>query len=1208
MNIDRILAEISLTTGYALSRWKIGIDVMIPKKADSQRVDKLRTIVLMEADFNFLNKLIGKRVMIQAERTNSLADEQYGSRKNLSSILHATNKQLVFDIIRQKKQDVALIVLDAKSCYDRISPPIASLCLRRCGAPQSMCEMMFSAIDEMRHYTRTSFGDSEGWYKRQDQRFHGILQGNGAGPTMWATISSPLLDRLREEGFGVQITNNNTNESVAIPAFAFVDDTDLIQEITNEEDYITQAQNMLNVWDNSLRATGGALVAEKCSWFLLKHRWQNNKWELLSNEESPGALQMQNHDGSLCPLKRYEPNESVSALGLMFSPSGDTGAHLQMLLDKAHRWAEIIKHSGLSRTDVWYSLNTMILKSLEYSMLASTLSQSDLNAVMSCILKVGLSKSGICRTIAREAVYATNKYFGFNINDLYVTQGIRKLRLLLNPQTFTTRHLISTALDLFCAEAGVGINVFESKWYDLIITYTTTGWITSLGKFLFDYNITLHKKDENQLRFQRDDFLMNKAMECGVKGKDLKLFNACRLFLQVILISDIITADGKSIKKHIWTGDKSAHEILGEWPRQPKPDNRGWTVWKYVLRKIFDFRIDNIFLYGVGTVQYPINWMWYYSELDSRVFRKQQDQYQVYSIQRQTTYRSRRNQRRFVLTANEVQFLPEDSRMCTTYDIGNDIMVDGIGGWAFTSAQVRSIDQWTRTINNIIVGEKEEFFQEWRNGTLIMISDGSAKDSVATGAWIITSEEMYRGGKYIEGSALSNGPSHIQDSHRGECIGLLGGLYTITKLLEEWKEDSGSITMGCDNQSSLYYAFDKERYPNIDPTYPDFDILSSIRTLMKPNINYRPKYVKGHQDQFNVHLDIYALLNIRADSVANLRRENTSIQTFCDQPSNIQFPGEIWQVHVGKIKVCRNLPVSLKEFISANTMEQMWSRRKKLSATTFSMVDWEAIQGAMKEIRTPRRHWIIKHALEECGINTVLKKRKEKTDSTCRRCGSEETATHVWQCQDIQVQEIWSRSIASMVSFLDDLNTDPVITNAITTNLLGWYNGTLQLSDNNANPIFGQQSIGWQFLLEGWIGKQWRMQQSQHFLLIKSKKSSLRWTIAVIKKLWDIAWDLWEHRNGVEHMHDTTVAHELLNRQIEDAFENFDEGSGVSYAYMFREEEKLLLQTAGIGYKRAWIRNVNAAQQRAQRRAVSSTELSRMQNVMRRFIMQGNST
>jgi hypothetical protein len=108
---------------------------MIPKKTNSFRVDKLRTICLVEPDFNFMNKLFGKRMMALAEKNDTIAPEQYGSRKKKSSILHATNKQLVFDIVRQTKLNVSLMVLDAKSCYDRISPPMASISLRRQGAP-----------------------------------------------------------------------------------------------------------------------------------------------------------------------------------------------------------------------------------------------------------------------------------------------------------------------------------------------------------------------------------------------------------------------------------------------------------------------------------------------------------------------------------------------------------------------------------------------------------------------------------------------------------------------------------------------------------------------------------------------------------------------------------------------------------------------------------------------------------------------------------------------------------------------------------------------------------------------------------------------------------------------------------------------------------------------------------------------------------------
>jgi hypothetical protein len=89
-------------------RWQQGIDVMIPKKQDSLRVDKLRTIVLMGADFNFMIKIIGRRVMQNAERAKSLAFEEFGSRKQKSSIGIAVNKQLTTDILRQEGRNFSL--------------------------------------------------------------------------------------------------------------------------------------------------------------------------------------------------------------------------------------------------------------------------------------------------------------------------------------------------------------------------------------------------------------------------------------------------------------------------------------------------------------------------------------------------------------------------------------------------------------------------------------------------------------------------------------------------------------------------------------------------------------------------------------------------------------------------------------------------------------------------------------------------------------------------------------------------------------------------------------------------------------------------------------------------------------------------------------------------------------------------------------------
>ncbi len=65
------------------------------------RASQLRTIVLMEPDFNYINKILGRRLMRNAELHRSVAPEQIGSRKNKSAIIHAINKQLTVDILRQ---------------------------------------------------------------------------------------------------------------------------------------------------------------------------------------------------------------------------------------------------------------------------------------------------------------------------------------------------------------------------------------------------------------------------------------------------------------------------------------------------------------------------------------------------------------------------------------------------------------------------------------------------------------------------------------------------------------------------------------------------------------------------------------------------------------------------------------------------------------------------------------------------------------------------------------------------------------------------------------------------------------------------------------------------------------------------------------------------------------------------------------------------
>ena len=71
------LAEIPFCSGYIPERWKQATNIMILKKEGITDIDRLRTIVLMEADYNHNNKYLGRAMMYHSIAHNLLAKEQY---------------------------------------------------------------------------------------------------------------------------------------------------------------------------------------------------------------------------------------------------------------------------------------------------------------------------------------------------------------------------------------------------------------------------------------------------------------------------------------------------------------------------------------------------------------------------------------------------------------------------------------------------------------------------------------------------------------------------------------------------------------------------------------------------------------------------------------------------------------------------------------------------------------------------------------------------------------------------------------------------------------------------------------------------------------------------------------------------------------------------------------------------------------------------
>jgi hypothetical protein len=87
----------------------------------------------------------------------------------------------------------------------------------------------------------------------------------------------------------------------------------------------------------------------------------------------------------------------------------------------------------------------MIRKTIEYPLLSTTMTKKELDQVVAPILKIGLPRSGICRTISRKLVYSTTKYQGFGLIHPFITQGIKKLLQLFDYSSPLSAGLISVA-------------------------------------------------------------------------------------------------------------------------------------------------------------------------------------------------------------------------------------------------------------------------------------------------------------------------------------------------------------------------------------------------------------------------------------------------------------------------------------------------------------------------------------------------------------------------------------------------------------------------------------------------------------------------------------------------------------------------------------------------------------------------------------------
>ena len=432
---------------------------------------------------------------------------------------------------------------------------------------------------------------------------------------------------------------------------------------------------------------------------------------------------------------------------------------------------------------------------------------------------------------------------------------------------------------------------------------------------------------------------------------------------------------------------------------------------------------------GPWTVNPFLDWSWFYSPTEDRIYEQHPDHWNFYS--RQATLR----QSHFPIFSFQNQMEqddepPLDLQRGTVIILQNhQVRLTGYRSAQFQEKQTPAtlterIEQLPPSALWAIADcsfqdEGRDLVQAIIDGTAIGVSDGSFKNAIGTSGWVLEDSlgHRIRGANVIPGSRLD------QSSYRGELDGLYAMILMAEQLCLQYSIQSGSIEIGCDGLEALLKSFGDFNLPY---NAVDYDMLVAIRVKLKKSpLKWKYRHVKGHQDDNNnIILDHWANLNIEMDLLAKEKRAQEE-QT--PSPRQWLIEDEPWILCISGVKQTKKFADNIHDFIGGEALCTYWEENGQLPPHSTANVDWDATDLAMRNSPQSRRRWVTKHVVGMCGVGKWMKRWKKKPTDECPRCSQPEDAQHVWLCAHPTANEVWKSALQKLDAWMLKSKTLPII-------------------------------------------------------------------------------------------------------------------------------------------------------------------------------------
>ena len=1041
-------------TGKSPARWRCSVTVLLEKVMGVRRVDKLRAICLLEADFNWLNKLIfAHRLERHCRQNNIVPPEQFAKSK--SSCEEASLvKNLICDIARILHNSLAIVSADLDQCFDRSNGAIAAVGARAHGVSENSTSLMLNTMQLMDYFVKTGFGiaDTPSFGGTEDNRLMSLGQGSGAAPMGMRNIITLTDNAYKRLGHGMTTHSAISQRLFLLAAIIYVDDTDLIHWAKfygmTDDDFIADVQKGVTDWGKLVQASGGSLKQSKSFWYLLSWKFVRGVPTLKTQADLPDTvLYIPQPDGSSLPIDRCDNSETKKTLGVHNNPLNDCKLPLKELKNIGLEWIDSLRARPLEKRDTWLSLTSQQYPKWGYGLTSLYAPPDKLDETINSVYFQALPFLGFNRNINAEYRTLPTQYQGINLRQWSIEKLHKDIAMLLRHwgSNSTLSHALQSAYEAFQMELGLDGNIFSrpySKYKDLV----SHSWFALLWQYATLYNVVIHMNPRHTLKPTRigDIALIELFSQRGYSGNLLVTLNRVRKYYRVHSLADILLADGKTLNPQFLLRRQANSSRTFSWEQ---PTTSDFEKWNSVLRNIMTASLTYSRPLGAYTEQPHIPYEWFASPDKQAVYNIFPGGYNTFKLS--PNHISTRSGPKYTKTNTSPGSPPPGSYYASVshYEY-NHVCLQSSCPPLHLPSHHTSFLQKLSTIssdslwqNLQIEDDGDWILQSIVDGTLIVSSDGSympdKSTSACSGAFILHCTNTK---KEIRGCFTDSSPEG--DNYRGEILGTIGPLIIIDAAIKSNPSLASTIpqdrriTFYCDNRGVVLHG------NNPTSALKDEQVQSDLLRLLKSysrNLPCQPHWihVHGHSDD-NTPYDLLTLpqkLNTRCDKLAK-QHLRTAILTSSYTPA--AFPNEDIVISVNSFKVRSSVREAVYKYWGKKKAKALFEKRDKVVPWAFDDIYWDDMDKIMNKFPKTFQDWTTRHISDFNGCNRYLSRHKQGVQNSCPSCGqANEDTEHITRCPDPNRTKLYKDDVNILSLWMTRHNTPADIAMAYRRYLLG---------------------------------------------------------------------------------------------------------------------------------------------------------------------------